>query len=67
MIEERRLDALENRRNFELTRLEVQRLLRGASIYNQEKIYEKCLKKMIIAEKQLESNLPIIAKKRKIF
>lgn len=29
--------------------------------------YEKCLKKMIIAEKQLESQLPIVAKKRKIF
>jgi HrpA-like RNA helicase len=55
----------ENRDNFVNTRYEVAAKLEEAK--ENKAMLKICLKKLIIAEKQLESKLPIVTKKRKIF
>ena len=56
--------------NFNETKEEIQKKMKISKFENkdQEKdFFLMCLKRMIIAEKQLTSRLPILARKRDIF
>jgi HrpA-like RNA helicase len=58
-------DLTENKENFVETRDEV--VMKIENNKEDKNLMKICLKKLIIAEKQLESKLPIVTKKRKIF
>jgi HrpA-like RNA helicase len=58
-------NVYENRNNFVETRDEV--VMKIEKNKEDKNLMKVCLKKLIIAEKQLESKLPIVTKKRKIF
>jgi HrpA-like RNA helicase len=58
-------DLTENKENFVETRDEV--VMKIENNKEDKNLMKVCLKKLIIAEKQLESKLPIVTKKRKIF